>query len=41
MKGKGLIFNYVNKVKLNKVKFIGLKDKEVEEVEVGHIEYNK
>lgn len=41
MKGKGLIFNYVDKVKLNNVKFIGLKEKEIEKVEVGHIDISK
>ncbi len=35
MKGKGLIFNYVNKVTLKNVKFKGLKDKEIETFEVG------
>lgn len=30
MKGKGLLFNYVNKVKMENVEFIGLKDKDVE-----------
>ena len=37
MKGKGLLFNYVNNVNLNNVVFEGLNDKEVECVEVGNI----
>ena len=38
MKGKGLLFNYVNKVKIKDVSFIGLKDKEIEANFVGKIE---
>ena len=37
MKGKGLIFNYVNDVKLVNVKFDGLKDKEIETFCVDNI----
>ena len=37
MKGKGLIFNYVDEVKLKNVTFKGLKDKEIETVEVNKI----
>ena len=37
MKGKGLLFNYVNKVKMENVEFIGLKDKDVELNEVKSI----
>ena len=35
MKGKGLLFNYVNRVNINNVKFIGLNDKEYELKEVN------
>ena len=35
MKGKGLLFNYVNRVNINNVKFIGLNDKEYEFKEVN------
>ena len=35
MKGKGLIFSYVDKVNVKNVKFDGLKDKEFELNEVG------
>lgn len=35
MKGKGLLFNYVNRVNIKNVKFIGLKDKEYELKEVN------
>ena len=37
MKGKGLIFNYVNRVNMNNVTFDGLKEKEVETFEVGNL----
>ncbi len=37
MKGKGLIFNYVNRVSINNVTFDGLKEKEVETFEVGNL----
>ncbi len=36
MKGKGLIFQYVNKVNIKNVKFDGLKEKEFEVFEVGN-----
>lgn len=39
MKGKGLIFSYVNKVNINNVTFIGLKEKEYETTDVN--EFNK
>lgn len=35
MKGKGLLFNYVDRVNINNVKFIGLNDKEYELKEVN------
>lgn len=35
MKGKGLLFDYVNRVNINNVKFIGLNDKEYELKEVN------
>ena len=37
MKGKGLIFSYVDKVDLKNVNFIGLNDKEVEAVDVREL----
>lgn len=37
MKGKGLIFNYVDKVKLKNVTFQGLNDKEIETVSVNEL----
>ena len=39
MKGKGLIFSYVNKVNINNVNFVGLKDNEYETTDVN--EFNK
>lgn len=37
MSGKGLIFNYVNKVNIKNVSFDGLKEKEIETFEVGKL----
>lgn len=37
MKGRGLIFNYVDKVKLKDVTFKGLKEKEIETISVNKI----
>lgn len=37
MKGKGLIFNYVNKVNIRNVTFTGLKEKDIEVFEVGKL----
>ena len=37
MKGKGLIFNYVNKVNIRNVSFKGLNEQEVETFEVGKL----